>query len=381
MRKHAFLLLGLAGILMSGCAKDELLLPQQDLSSSPSLAFYGDTDPCGAPVSVNLIAGQFTDAGEVTVYNTGEFLYVKYSTVDGWVLGHTHLYVGACDAIPVNPAGAPQIGQFPLSTEHDPYLTEYTYVIPLGELDECSCIAAHAEVHLLDGNGNVLQSATGWGEGDKFPDNNSWAMYFQYCEQPCLPAVPVPCDEQLRTQTQGGWGAKPQGLNPGTFLHSKFSEVFPNGLVIGCGNTVTFTSAQAITDYLPTGGPAKVLMQSYTDPGGQLKNVFVGQLTALALNVGFDSYFPTFGASDIPLADMYIGSGDFEGWTVAEVLGLAHQVLGGCNQDYTPSQLTEVLDRINNNYDNGTVNQEFLQCGPGYDAPVLPAPTPVVAHP
>ena len=379
MRKHIPLLFGLMALLLGSCTKDEFVLPQQSLS--PALVFYGDEDPCGPSTVTNLIAGQFTDAGDISVYNTGEFLYVKYTTVDGWVLGQTHLYAGACEAIPVNPAGAPQIGQFPLSTLHDPFLTEYTYAIPLADLDACSCIAAHAEVHLLDSEGNVIQSETGWGEGDKFPDNNSWAMYFQYCEQPCLPDSPVPCDEQLRTQTQGGWGAKPQGLNPGTFLHSKFAEVFPNGLVIGCGNTVTFTGAQAITDYLPTGGPAKVLSQSFIDPDGQLKNVLVGQLTALALNVGFDAYFPTFGASDMHLADMYIASGDFEGWTVAEVLGLAHQVLGGCNLDYTPSQLTEVLDRINNNYDNGTANDGILLCAPGYDAPFLPAPAPATAYP
>lgn len=44
---------------------------------------------------------------------------------------------------------------------------------------------------------------------------------FQYCRQNCPGGGGEECG-QLRTQTQGGWGAEPHGQNPGTFLHANF---------------------------------------------------------------------------------------------------------------------------------------------------------------
>src|SRR5688572_32802239 len=59
----------------------------------------------------------------------------------------------------------------------------------------------------------------------------------------------------LRTQTPGGWGSTPRGNNPGSYLHANFDDAFPGGLTIGCenGGSITVTSAQAITNLLPTG--------------------------------------------------------------------------------------------------------------------------------
>lgn len=378
MKNFAFLTLAFIALALAGCSKDESIIPANQSLEARGLA--GEEDPCGTPGVTTLLAGQFIDAGTVTVYNTEENLYVTYATTNGWVLGYTHLFVGYYQDIPLTQNGNPQIGQFPYKTEHAPFVTEFTYEIPLSEIGACVFVTAHAEVHLTDGSGNVLQSETGWAEGDKFP-GSSWAMYLGYCEQSCLPPNPVPCDEQLRTQTQGGWGAPAQGQNPGRYLHDHFSEVFPNGLVIGCGNTVTFTSAQAITNFLPTGGQAAALTESYTDPGNDLKNVLAGQLTALSLSVGFDAYYPDFGPSSLNLADMIISSGDFDDMTVGEVLGIAHQVLGGCNTDYSPAQITEVLDKINNNYVDGHIDMGFLLCGPSYDGPTLLGPLAPVAAP
>jgi len=58
---------------------------------------------------------------------------------------------------------------------------------------------------------------------------------------------------QLRTQTPRGWGATPNGNNPGAYLHAHFAQAFPNGITIGCGNNqLVFTSAQAVTTLVRT---------------------------------------------------------------------------------------------------------------------------------
>src|SRR5690349_2149654 len=46
-------------------------------------------------------------------------------------------------------------------------------------------------------------------------------------------SIALPCG-QLRTQTQGGWGAAPAGNNPGTYLHANFQAAFSDGLTVGC---------------------------------------------------------------------------------------------------------------------------------------------------
>lgn len=105
-------------------------------------------------LAVDLIAGQNMDVGDVIVNNTGINLQVTYQTTGGWALSETHLAV-ACDknGIPLNRNGHPIIGHFPYSTDHDPFVTSFTYIIPLTDLpSDCNSpadtivIAAHAVV-------------------------------------------------------------------------------------------------------------------------------------------------------------------------------------------------------------------------------------------
>ncbi|HEX6427160.1 MAG TPA: hypothetical protein VF008_05720 [Niastella sp.] len=169
---------------------------------------------------------------------------------------------------------------------------------------------------------------------------------------------------QLRTQTQGGWGSTPSGNNPGTYLHANFQAAFSGGLTVGCypyEYFVRLTSAQAVTDLLPTGGKASTLTGSAVNPAS-IKNVLVGQLVALKLSVTFDAYDANFGESSVALGDMIIGSGTFKGKTVADFLDIADQVLGGCNSQYTPTQVNETASSINENFVDGTTNKGFLTC-------------------
>ncbi|WP_205511844.1 hypothetical protein [Longitalea arenae] len=169
---------------------------------------------------------------------------------------------------------------------------------------------------------------------------------------------------QFRTQTQGGWGSTPSGNNPGAYLHTHFKEVFGDQLTVGCypNNLITLSSAQAVTDLLPTGGKASALTANYADPVS-LNNVLVGQVVALKLSVSFDEYDPNFGeASEVLLGEMIIGSGPFEGMSVYGFLNIAERVLGGCETGYTPQQVNETASSINQNYVDGKSNNGFLLC-------------------
>ncbi|NNE55385.1 MAG: LamG domain-containing protein, partial [Flavobacteriales bacterium] len=173
---------------------------------------------------------------------------------------------------------------------------------------------------------------------------------------------------QLRTQTMGGWGATPNGNNPGVYLHENFDNAFPNGLTIGCGgNTLTFTSAQAITDFLPSGSTASPLPAGHmVDPGDAYNNVLAGQLVAATLSTTFDAYDPNFGESEWALQDLTILSGDYQGTQVAMLLEEGNQLIGGCaGTNY--SAVNDALSSINENYVDGEMNGGFLGCDAPWD--------------
>jgi hypothetical protein len=176
---------------------------------------------------------------------------------------------------------------------------------------------------------------------------------------------PPPTCGQLRTQTPGGWGAEPHGNNPGTYLHANFSTAFPSGLTVGVSPNYNahFTSAQAITDYLPAGGQAKALTKNYTDPATtSLKNTLVDHLVALTLSVKFDQTDPSFGQAGVQLGNMLIGSGTFANWTVSNFLAEANKVLGGASSSYSVQQVLETASAINENYVDGTKDGGYLKC-------------------
>ncbi|MGZ3861295.1 MAG: lectin-like domain-containing protein [Flavisolibacter sp.] len=181
------------------------------------------------------------------------------------------------------------------------------------------------------------------------------------------PPPPPPTCGQLKTVTQGGWGAPPRGSNPGAYLRDHFASAFPNGVTIGNLNNqnyyVHLTSAQAIQNFLPQGGPPSTLNQNYVDPTARTSaGVLAGQILTLTLNVGFDKADPAFGPAGVQLGNMIIKSGTFAGWTVNDFLSLANQVLSGASKAYSPSVINDVADQINSNYDGGQSDGGFLRC-------------------
>jgi hypothetical protein len=178
---------------------------------------------------------------------------------------------------------------------------------------------------------------------------------------------PPSCNIQVgdyRTQTRGYW----RNNNGKAFLNAH-QTLFP--FVIGCaGNQQSFATTEAVETYLESGmanGTPALLPQAGT---------FGAQVLTLLINVIADEEVVDFGAANGNLSDLKININDadilahpewnslvdWNGKTVGEILALAEDVLGGCSHAYTPSQINEIVTAINENYDDGTVDNGLLTC-------------------
>lgn len=171
-------------IALISCSKDVASSnpkPETDVIRSAAKSTNNNFN-CTAK-TVTLIAGQNINAGTVDVTNDANYIYVKYSTTNGYVLKETHLYVGKCDSVPVNKQMNPVPGRFPFISYHNK-ITTYLYKVPIKSigLGNCGCIAAHAAVVKYNSNGQLIDSQTGWGNGVSInPNAGNWGMKFSYC--------------------------------------------------------------------------------------------------------------------------------------------------------------------------------------------------------
>ena len=123
---------------------------------------------------VRLMAGQHYEAGIITVDNDGQNLIIIYRTNEDWTINATHLSIIDCstESFPITNAGNPMIGQFEYNDTFEEGVNIVVYTIPLTEVSENYCFAAHAEVTGPTGG------ETAWGEGKDF-GGKSWAMYIE----------------------------------------------------------------------------------------------------------------------------------------------------------------------------------------------------------
>jgi hypothetical protein len=196
----------------------------------------------------------------------------------------------------------------------------------------------------LDGIGTPGSASATLGEGQQRTDGD-----FGF--------VTANTSGSLTTYTQGGWGSKPAGGNPGVFLAANFARVFPRGVRIGGGYTLTFTSAAAISRFLPQGGTPGVLAASATDPTASAAKVLGGQVLALQLNVSFSQA----GMTRNGLGEQLLASGKLSGYSVSQVLALANRVIGGDRTALparvTVSDLNDVVASVNEAYDGGSTRR------------------------
>lgn len=111
--------------------------------------------------------------------------------------------------------------------------------------------------------------------------------------------------------TQGGWGQACADGNVGCLRDAWFDEVFPEGLSVSTHAPKRFAESSDVQSFLPSGGP----------PASCPNNTFMGQLTALKLNVGF-SDAGIFGRFS-KFSEARLTSGPHLGLTAAELLDLA----------------------------------------------------------
>jgi hypothetical protein len=189
MKRYFYLCLIFAVTLFSSCEKNIEPILQQSSSptnnqSNESPILAGRVTPGeGCPeTETQLIAGQYYNSGSVIVSNDANFIYVTYTTANGYLLTQTHLFAGNCNAVPVNNQGNPNPGQFPYKSVHN-NLATYTYQIPIASIPagSCGCIAAHAVVVKLNEIGEVVEQQTAWGNGVRINPTGNWGMKFGYC--------------------------------------------------------------------------------------------------------------------------------------------------------------------------------------------------------
>lgn len=198
--------------------------------------------------------------------------------------------------------------------------------------------------------------------------------------------------------TPGGWGAPPNGGNPGTILANNFSIVYPGGYVeVGIpgsgGKSMKFTSASAIQAYLPNGGTRGALTSDLINPTTSNAGVFGQHVLALTLNVNF-SAAGIIGTPGVPLGDLVLndGSSPLNGKTINQILAIANIALGGgsvSSYGVTLGDLSTVADLINNGFDNcvadGWAVKYLLPAGSGSQPGTATAtdncdPAPVITY-
>lgn len=108
----------------------------------------------GTASEYTIFAGQHNDIGTLYVSDDGTTLTVSYQTDGGAVMGLAHLYVGNETEFEddyMNKKGTPVPGHFPYTQSSDPYVNNFTFNIPLSEINfdgQNLIIAAHAESYL-----------------------------------------------------------------------------------------------------------------------------------------------------------------------------------------------------------------------------------------
>jgi len=129
-------------------------------------------------------AGQNINAGNVSVFNDANYLYVTYNLTGGWMMTESHVHFGVTlNDIPRTSKGIPIPGQFMYKTIHNPPVLTYTYNIPYASFGfnygDQLVISAHAG--FVNGNypNGTYQSQTGWG-GNIAGPGPRWWYYFQY---------------------------------------------------------------------------------------------------------------------------------------------------------------------------------------------------------
>lgn len=377
-----FFAIAILALIGWGCKQETAVAPR---GNDPVLTGLGagDTihlDPdtiCGSIVTGRLVdangnygSGNMFGAdvyGDWRILASPSEIIWQISCERGWAVNKWWAWAEDAVNIPVTSTGTINLEQLPWQSVVYPQRNTAEVRVPITAANTCpasSDMILCLELIEMDFLGNPYNNTIVWAEGSPVSGASN-GQSVSFCAVPCgSNNQPVPCDlnaGEFRTQTQGGWGSNANGNNPGAYRDANFAAAFPAGLVVGCNNTLTLTNATAVKRFLPCGGPAGVLSQNYTDPNN-LKNVLAGQIVAAKLSIGFDKHDANFGTSAQRLENLVLAEGDFQGWTVGQLVQEADRAIGGCGSSYSFSALNEGLTRVNENFVDGTLVGQALSC-------------------
>ncbi|MFO7650437.1 MAG: hypothetical protein R6X13_03725 [bacterium] len=184
--KTGLLVVAVFGLALVGC--DKLGVP--DVVQTPGPA---PVSASAYPLTYDIIAGQHTDIGDLTIHFTYDNVYVTYAVTGDWRLEETQCHIATSLAgIPSNNGGMTP-GQFDYKVEHDPMVQTYSYTIPMRDAwrDDCLYLAAHCSAVRLE-NGQPVEQQTGW-SGDSLHPGRNWGLYIRFCipKLTKLPTFPV----------------------------------------------------------------------------------------------------------------------------------------------------------------------------------------------
>lgn len=177
------LVLALA-LLLSGAASASVL-ETAVAKGMPAPTVTGETCDSGVKC-VDLMAGQYIDAGDVCTEIVDGELCVTYTTSDGWELDEYHLWIGEdAEGYPQANNGNPKLGLFPYSETGlaggNPVMSKTVCVSPEDfgltewcDWDEVNMVAHAVVVRDGDGDGYLDTSETGYAAGYEL-EGKSWA--------------------------------------------------------------------------------------------------------------------------------------------------------------------------------------------------------------
>ncbi len=183
----------------------------------------------------------------------------------------------------------------------------------------------------------------------------------------------IPCDlSSFITYTQNDWAVKPSGKNAGYLLAEHFKDVFPKGLVIGSpkGHSIVFTSANAVSLFLPQGGPSVALKNDYKNPSrkSEVAGMWGGLIAAAMLDVEFNRAGYLYranlksGQKKLKLGELIFKNGTFKNWTIDHLIFTANKLISGDKSvKYSIKDISNALEMICRNFNFGN-NLGYFTC-------------------
>ena len=173
----------------------------------------------------------------------------------------------------------------------------------------------------------------------------------------------VNMDNNFRIERTGALGARPRRGNCASELYGCFEQVFPEGVTIGTNeNVLVFTSAEAITAFLPSFGSVKTISRTMIDPTSrELRSSFAAQILALKLSVMMDQANADFAESNYTMADCIIKDGSFTGTSITRFLAICDAAIAGEPTAMSVQLIEKQLNELNSNYAPGRVSLELLK--------------------